>query len=664
MDWFEQDRVRVIVIKKGSQSGGTEALINLLAWPVDPAPGLPTLISPHIKSAGDKNVTRILPQLLATPPTAARLSPRAHDRKARYIRFDRMYAYFRGAFSEHQLESDPCRYVLCDELDRCPPRTAHLALQRIKTFSRGKAVYNGKPGLVGQGIDLEYSKGSRRTYRVPCPRCGAYHERTFRDIRWAGTDHAGKPSWDTHDVAADVAHAKATSCSRCPACRGRIGPELNHWQLSLGVWAAPDQRVTRLRRRDGGTGLPPGFCDQDPHLQPHALALHETWEHTPGLLIGPDPATDIESVEIPEWISGVIANPYAPAVEGYLHRKGVIDADWLADHAGKAWSQTTGAVEISSLRERCTPVPDGGYRLGEVPAGVLALLAACDLQDDRAYIVVRGLTERCQKRYLVWHGAVPLPIFGDFSPLLAALFRRFRRQGSPAEVPIGARVIDSGDGEVTQAVYDFCRGRHLTFPSKGVGLGRGRRAMDKVYQWSSIDTDRQGRPLANPTRLLRLNTLFLKSAVMRRLQIRPGSDTYRPGIDDGPEISVLGDQQLAAAVNTAAPTLFFPEDTGEDYFHQLTAEECLVTTVHGRREYTWQLREGRTDNHYFDCEVMLDALEAALRLPDLLVGGRTAPTPGAPPPARPDAPAPTLRALSRAHGILASTRRKDQPHGP
>ena len=665
MDAACDDTLRQITVKKGSQSAGTEALINIIAWTIDRSPGLCMLVYPDAASASDKNVTRILPQFEASPALAARLLPSKRTRNTRFIRFDRCDLHFRGSFSEHKLESDPCRLVGVDELDRCPPRTAHLARQRIKTFALGKLVVVGKPGIKGRGIDDEYEASDMRRYHVPCPRCGTYHVRAFAMFRWEGRNKDGAVVWDSRDLDASPARVKETACCRCPSCGGRIGAELHHWQLALGVWASRGQRVAPLAAV--GIGPIPGFRDDDPYAQPDAVQLADHWGDTPGILLGERPAGDHAGFHVPEWISGMVANPYAPAAEGFVRRKGEIDADWLADHAGEAWSDTSPPVEIGVLRERCTPPEAGGYRLGQVPAGVLALLAAVDVQRDRCVVEVRGLGAFGKDRWLIWHEEVPAPEFGDLSPLDELLYRRRFTRPDGSAMPIWARVIDSGDGARMDQVYEYCGARRACFPCKGVGSNRGGRPMDKLYAWSRPETYPDGRPLKRSVHLLRVNSPAWKSAVLRRLRVRGESDRVaRPEIDGGeapPEV-------LAAGESGGLGLWRFPADTADEYFRQLTAEECVRRQVSGRTIHEWRLRQGRTDNHYFDCAVYLEALAEALGVRQRLGAPPIAPVAaagaGIPEPDRgkvteqgpPPVQEATLRSITKDRGMLAARRRE------
>lgn len=661
MDAAADESVRCIAICKGSQSGGTEALINILAWSVDQDPGQTMVVFPDATSSRTKNLLRFLPELRACPPVAARMSTRPKDLNTRFLRFDRMDMLFRGSFSEHQIESDPCRRMAVDELDRCPPRTAHLAKQRVKTFARGQAIFCGKPRRKGEGIDLEYFFSDRRRYHVPCPRCGVYHVRTFRMFRWEGRAEDGGATWDSRDLDTTPDRVGQTACCKCPACGVRIPPELNAWQLWLGRWAPGRAEVTPLR---GPSEFAPGF---DGESFPGAVELREFWGETPGEVKGAGgPAAETRGYHVPEWISGLMANPYAPACVGYVRRRGVIDMDWVNDHAGEGWAEAAGGIEIKELKDRRVRVEDGGYLMGTVPAGVLLLTAHADVQDDCCYVEVRGWGAYAADRWLIL--AEKVPFVGDLSVLDDIFFRRrFARAGEAggevasdvgagSPMTVAARVIDSGDGERTGDIYAYCRTRRRVWPVKGVGVNRGGRGMERLFAWSTIDTDRTGRALPQSVRLLRVNSPAFKGVVTRRL--RSGQQSARPEQDF--EIELPG---LEKATGRHGMGLWrFPADTPEWYLEQLSAEESVTRLVNGRRVTEWRERDGSRGNHMFDCAVYGEALAEAMGLRHRLTAAAQQPTAGpavtTKAPKAPTTPTPTLRAIARETGFLAARRRE------
>ena len=590
MDSFCEPAVRTITIKKGSQTGGTEAVYNMLFWAIDQRPGLCMFIYPDADSASDQNQVRFIPTLEASPRIAGHLSGRKYDLKSKSIKLDTMTILFRGSFSEHKIESFPTPIVIVDELDRCPPRTGHLAKQRGKTFVEAKTVMVGKPGMAGQGIDEQFQLSDQRQFHLPCPHCLEYHIRTFAMIRWEGLDRDGKASAASRDVTIDPAEAERTAWLECPHCRGRCGPEHHRWQLRLGRWAARGQSVTPARR-----------------IGHECIA---------GAVVGDGPRTDHRGYHISGLISGLRQNPYGEAAREYVARRGRVDADFLADQLGEAYRPSGDRVEASDIRETIRTIDQGGYRLGQVPAGVLAIVAGVDIQASGvAYVEVRGFGERGRDRWLLWYERVPAPEHLGLASLDDVLYRRPWRKADGTAMRIFARFIDSGDR--TTEVYDYCRTRHQRghcFAVKGVGQGRTR--MDQPYRWRRIDQyPGSTKPIPGGVRLLRLDSHTWKSETLRRLRVRREEADERDAeaelVTGGDVVSDMGEWH-------------FPVDVSDEYLRQLTAEQCVTSRRGDRTEYQWVLRPGRTDNHYFDCAQYLEVGSHALGIRALVAPEKSA----------------------------------------
>lgn len=582
MDAFADPTVRLMTVIKGSQTGGTECLYNMLFWAIDQRPGLTMFIYPDADSAADQNQVRFTPTLEATPKINAHMSGRKYDAKAKSIKFDTMQILFRGSFSEHKLETFPAPYVVVDELDRCPPRTAHLAQQRGKTYASAKTVFNGKPGLAGQGIDLQYSLSDQRQFHVPCPHCLIYHVRTFAMVRWHGHDRNGQWTEASRDVQVEPAEAERTAWLQCPNCGGRCGPEHHRAQLRAGRWAPKGQSVTDARRLDG--------------------------ELVAGSVVGPKPTTNHRGWKISGLISGLKSNPYGEAARGFVERRGRIDPDFLADVLAEAYQPVGDRVEVSHIREGIATVDAGGYRMGQIPNGVLALMAGVDIQESgHAFVEVRGFGEQGKDRWLVWHERVPAPINLGLGSLDELLFRRkwIRLDGKPLK--IFARFIDSGDR--TTEVYDYCRTRSVfghIFAVKGVG-DDARGKMDQPYLWRRIDRyPGTGKPMPSGVRLLRLDSSTWKSETLRRLRVKRSAE------ED--EREAAAELVTGGEARTDIGEWRFPVDVSDDYLRQLTAEHCVAIRKGSTTTWRWSIRPGRTDNHYFDCATYLEAGAEALAI--------------------------------------------------
>lgn len=657
MDAFAHPRVRRISLMKGSQTGGTEAVLNMLFYAIDRAPGLTMVIYPDAGSGRDQKAERLDPTIEATPVIAGRLGAHRGDQMGHKVRFDSMSVLYRGTVREHQMESFPARYVLVDELDRCGRRTAHLAAQRVKTYSDGKLVLIGKPSIAGMGIDSEYAHSDQRVFMVPCPHCGVYHERTFSRVRWPGIKD-GEESDDTRDLTggeAAEARARSEAWLKCPRCDGRCGAEINHWQLGLGVWC-PKGHTVGLLRRLGDRRQAIGDAKEDPTAQ---------WDATPGELSPPDGGAEHEGYHIPEWISGLMANPYGEAAAGYIARRGEIDQDWVNDHAGKGFRLTGGAVEVRAIRKAIEADKSHGlaYSMGSVPPGVLVLIAAVDVQEAGCWVSVYGYGERGEHRYLVWRGYVPAPQASEGLSLAALDEILYKRKwprhgaGQTETLSISARCIDTGDR--TDEVYAYLGARPKVCGVRGVGVGGPRtQRMDQPFLWKRIDIGPDGKVLKGGRTVLRINSGYWKRAVMRRLGLAAGQDD---------ESAAMGIEEASAKSpeeTIQRQTWHLPGDVPTEHLEQLTAEHYVRRIVKGRVIEGWELREGRRDNHDFDAACYAEALAAALGIAKLTKApapqAEAKPTPTPTPPATQAVEEPRMNAERKRRGgetnMLAAAR--------
>lgn len=584
MDAYSDDRVREISIMGGSQVSKTEPIYNMLFWTVHQQPGLTMFVYPDADSAKDQNRLRLTPNIHATPVVKALLGEKLRDQKTMSIRFVGMDLVMRGAGGkvqgrgEHKLESLPAPRVFNDEVDRCPPNTSHLLRQRTKTFANGKLVKAGKPGFEGQGIDAEYAASDQRRYNVPCPHCGIYHVRTFNRVRWWGKQANGTTGPDSRDSQTSVFKATQSAWFKCPnrECLGTIGAEFNRWQLRMGRWAARGQTVGPLTKAtDAAEWQNP--CEQ--------------WTGDKGELIGEAPETDHVGFHISGLMSGLVTNPYSESAAGFCRRKGIIDQDFVCDQLGEAWRVKGDKIDDTKLSLAAV---NSGYRLGQVPAGVLALVAGVDVQADAAWVTVRGFGDRGTDRWLVWRGRVPCPT--NLAPLGAQLdlLRFARTDGTP--ITLGATFIDSGHR--TKEVYDLCRSRKRCWPVKGMATMSGPHRISRLDKWPD------GTEMVGGIRLLVVNTHHWKQEVTRRLRAELPADADPRQVGDVDAGEELGSFTLGAEVK--AGRWWFPEDTGDEYFSQITSEECRTKTRGTEVTHEWTLRPGRS-NHYFDGEVYIEA---------------------------------------------------------
>ena len=240
MDAFIHPDIEEIIFCKASQIGGTEAILNILAYTIaqDPSPTL--LVYPTLDLAEFASSNRIQPMVTLIPETAARYSGK--DSKTLELQFDGMYLALSGANSPASLSSRPIRFLLLDEVDKYPPNAGKeadpisLARERTKTFHNKKIVMTSTPtlemGAIWQAFE---SADERRYFYVPCPHCGELQVLKMSNIRWP------------KDVK-DPAEARETAWYVCEHCQEIIRDHHKQSMLRSGRWIS-DNTSGRTSRR-------------------------------------------------------------------------------------------------------------------------------------------------------------------------------------------------------------------------------------------------------------------------------------------------------------------------------------------------------------------------------------------------------------------------------
>jgi ABC-type dipeptide/oligopeptide/nickel transport system ATPase subunit len=247
--------------------------------------------------------------------------------------------------------------------------------------------------------------------------------------------------------------------------------------------------------------------------------------------------------------------------------------------------------------------------MGVVPANATRLTAFIDVQGNCLFAVVVAWDERFggtiihygtwpeqQRAYFRATDVVPdlatiypgyareAAIYAGLRDLCGRLIGRlWRKVDSEESLRVERCLIDSGWGESTELVYQYCQQSEyaaVVLPSKGIGIGASGVPMS---DWSKKPGERHGlnwmmRPPIKGARLVRFDTNWWKSFSAARLQTPFGS----PGC-------------LALWGERAAD-------------HQLFADHCLAefrvkTFGRGREVEEWKIRPEKPDNHWWDCVV-------------------------------------------------------------
>jgi hypothetical protein len=173
----------------------------------------------------------------------------------------------------------------------------------------------------------------------------------------------------------------------------------------------------------------------------------------------------------------------------------------------------------------------------------------------------------------IWHG---------LDRLTARLLARPWKREDGTESRIDRCLIDSGWGDSTETIYEWCRRSPfaaIVMPSKGVGVTAGRIPMTeyviKPNEYRGLHFVVTSDPAKRVVRLMKYDTNFYKTFLANRIA------TLGPGA-----LTVYGDRADPHRVLT-------------DNF---AAEFCIKTEGRGRTVWEWRQIPGH-DNHLLDCVV-------------------------------------------------------------
>lgn len=219
-----------VVAMLPSQTGKTEALLNVVGYYVayDPSPIL--IIQPTLDMAETLSKDRIAPMVRDTPALRGKIADsksRSSGNTMLHKSFPGGHITMCGANSPAGLASRPIRIVLADEVDRYPPSAGTegdplmLAAKRTGTFWNRKIIITSTPTIKGVSkVEREYDQSTKEIYCLSCPDCGELQQILRKHLQHIKND----------DGALIDVHAH---CEKC----GAVNDELA-WKKSEGHWVA------------------------------------------------------------------------------------------------------------------------------------------------------------------------------------------------------------------------------------------------------------------------------------------------------------------------------------------------------------------------------------------------------------------------------------------
>jgi phage terminase large subunit GpA-like protein len=419
MDSFSDRLTEYVIGCLPAQVGKTEAILNALGYIVDQDPGPVMTVYPSQAQSDKVMRSRIHPMFKMPPMNRHVLAGDYRDLGLHTIKLDRLTIYAGWAHSATTLASQPCRYVLNDEVDKFPDYSGSdgnplkLSDYRTSTYGyRRKIGIFSTPTTTGKYIWNEYQNSDQRAYWIPCSKCGQYQVPDFqRDIKWPEGSRAAD-LFENPDIV--LYHCSHCGHGHRDAEKGAI--------VARGKWAPLGVTV-----RPGGV------------LEGKAPSKVRAGFHCTGI--------------ISPWVKlGSIAGEFLEAKAD----PGALMA-WRNSRLALPWVEREETIPANIIRERV-----GNYKAGTAPLGARILTGGVDVQKDHMWFGIRawGLGARS---WLVRYGLAHT--WGDIER--AMIQAVYNVGGEPKKVE--RCLIDCG--YLPDDVTAFCsQYRGLMFPARGSGI--------------------------------------------------------------------------------------------------------------------------------------------------------------------------------------------------
>jgi phage terminase large subunit GpA-like protein len=268
-----------------------------------------------------------------------------------------------------------------------------------------------------------------------------------------------------------------------------------------------------------------------------------------GRWIPENPGGNVAGFHINELYSSLGGSSWAGIAKKFIDAKGDTSAlqNFYNETLGETWELQGETVENSALYDRRE------VYAAQVPVGAVILTGACDVQDDRLELLIKGWGVGEESWDIEYR-----QIFGDpatdepWAELDALLMSRYARP-SGLTLPVSWTFVDSG-GHHTSQVYEYCRQRwqQHVFACKGRANAPGSSLPVVVGRPSD-----QGAGI----RLWTIGVDTTKATIYNRLRLEAAGPGY----------------------------FHFPRRDAwdEDYFRGLTAEKLIVKHVDFRPRLSW-----------------------------------------------------------------------------
>lgn len=471
MDAANDPSIRVLAFMKCVQSGGSEALNNIIGYFIHHNPCTILKLLPTVGMAQADSKERLADMIRTTPALASvvrdRAQPKTQIQQAESTIamkvFPGGFLMLDGANSPNPFRRVAIRLGIGDDVDSWPPDVGEegdpvdLLVNRGTTFFDAQTIFVSTPTLKDGRIDTLYSRSDRRRYFVPCPDCGRWDW-----ITWNDAQH--------FRVGFDEERAE-TARIECP-CGARMGEPDRREMVVRGEW-----RATAAATQPGLAGF---------HLPAMVSTLGDI---TLEGLVG-------------NWLSA--RSRGNRALQVFVNTK-------LAE----GWEDRTERVQPHTFLSRRESYGEGV----DVPAAVPILTAGVDVQIDRFELQVIGWGLAGERWVIDWRSIPGDPRRPETrTALIEALEARYVHASGHA-LPIRATCVDSG--YATEEIYEFI----LTHQHRGLYATKGYAGRSGQPVVGKVNEKTYG-ARRRPVRLYPINVDDAKAEIMASLSVASPGPGY------------------------------------------------------------------------------------------------------------------------------------------
>lgn len=566
--WFQDvirdPEVREVFVMKDSQSGFTEAALNVIRWMPENMPGNVLFCINSREKAKKVSKLRLGPTIRQV--AAGQMTDDGDDFSTYSILLNNMEITVSGSGSVGAFAETWYRVAVLDECELHEEEdgttTIDKVTSRFRTVEDGLLLAMSKPELEGGVIHQGFLRGTQEEWEVPCPRCGEYQPVEFEWLRFGHCkDLAG--GWDLERV-------QRETWLECRHCNGRIEEGEKRWMNERG---RVDARMETDRMR-----APNGKAVQaEPGVRSfHCSALMSMF---PNVTWG-----DIAR----RWLMAFVVAPSESGQRTVVNNdfglpakveRAQVTGEAVRNLCGGLVEEVDGKRQVLGKRFGLVYVQEEVGRsslVGELPIVPHALTIAADRQASPVrYPYLVYAWDANWQSYLVDMGDVP-----DVEAFLELRSRPYPVPGREEPAFIQGGFVDCGDQKL-----EVCR---MCLRAQEVG-------------WDLHPTRGQG------------FTPGARANISARRDNVDGRDFW---IYDFYDHALTGDFMLGVVGRRREPRLWLPSPAPERVVKEWTATKLVSKKVSGRVIQRWECdrkRDGAND--------LMDCAKQQLLVPWLLAAG-------------------------------------------